>query len=132
MHGLEVQTVDGVKFATFASYRKPGWHGLGTVFDEPKTSEEILVAAKLDAWNVHVKQVQLYLGENADGSPQVYDMVNDFAVFRNNPFNGQVEPFGMVKGRYTPVQNEEIFALGDAIIGAVSYTHLTLPTILLV
>ena len=117
MHGLEVQTVDGVKFATFASYRKPGWHGLGTVFEEPKTSEEILVAAKLDSWNVHVKQVQLYLGDRADGSPQVYDMPNDFAVFRNNPFNGQVEPFGMVKGRYTPVQNEEIFALGDAIIG---------------
>ena len=59
MHGLEVQTVDGVKFATFASYRKPGWHGLGTVFEEPKTSEEILVAAKLDEWNVHVKEVQL-------------------------------------------------------------------------
>jgi len=117
MHGLEVQTVDGVKFATFASYRKPGWHGLGTVFEEPKTSEEILVASKLDNWNVHVKQVQLYLGDNADGSAKVHEMPNDFTIFRNNPFNGQLEPFGMVKSRYTPVQNEEIFELGNAILG---------------
>lgn len=60
--GLETRIKDGVKFATFASYKKPGWHALGTVFEEPKTSSEILEVANMAGWNLHCKTVELYLG----------------------------------------------------------------------
>jgi phage/plasmid-like protein (TIGR03299 family) len=118
--GLETRIEGGVKFATFASFIKPGWHALGTVFDEPKTSEEILEIAHMDNWNLHCKTVQLYLGSEEDkenGVVNTLELPNDFAIFRNNPFDGKLEPLGMVKSRYTPVQNEQLFELGDAIIG---------------
>ena len=117
--GLETRIKDGMKFATFASYKKPGWHALGTVFDEPKTSSEILQVAKMAGWNLHCKTVELYLGSEEDkenGIVKTIELPNDFAIVRNNPFDGQLEPLGMVKSRYTPVQNEQLFELGDAII----------------
>ena len=40
-HDLETQ--NGV--ASFASFREPAWHGLGTVFTEEKSTTEMLAAA---------------------------------------------------------------------------------------
>jgi hypothetical protein len=37
--------------ASFASFREPAWHGLGTVFTEEKTTSEMLEAASLNGWN---------------------------------------------------------------------------------
>jgi len=36
----ELETQNGV--ASFASFREPAWHGLGTVFTEEKTTAEML------------------------------------------------------------------------------------------
>ena len=46
----ELETQNGV--ASFASFREPAWHGLGTVFTEEKTTTEMLAAANLNGWNV--------------------------------------------------------------------------------
>jgi len=49
----ELETQNGV--ASFASFREPAWHGLGTVFTEEKTTAEMLVAANLNDWNVRLE-----------------------------------------------------------------------------
>ena len=41
----ELETQNGV--ASFASFREPAWHGLGTVFTEEKNTAEMLAAANL-------------------------------------------------------------------------------------
>jgi hypothetical protein len=33
---------------SFASFREPAWHGLGTVFTEEKNTNEMLVASNLN------------------------------------------------------------------------------------
>jgi len=41
----ELETQNGV--VSFASFREPAWHNLGTVFDTEKNTNEMLVAANL-------------------------------------------------------------------------------------
>jgi hypothetical protein len=49
-HDLETQNGK----TSFASFREPAWHGLGTVFTEEKTTAEMLEAASLNGWNVRL------------------------------------------------------------------------------
>ena len=104
-HELEIQ--NGV--ASFASFREPAWHGLGTVFTEEKNTSEMLIAANLNDWNVRLVDVEIPKTLTSDKSYQY--------VVRTNPANNnQTDVLGVVGERYVPLQNEDLFAFGDNIL----------------
>ena len=103
----ELETQNGV--ASFASFREPAWHGLGTVFTEEKNTAEMLAAANLNNWNVRLEELEIPNTLTSDKSYQY--------VVRTNPTNkSQTDVLGIVGERYVPVQNEELFAFGDNIL----------------
>ena len=103
----ELETQNGV--ASFASFREPAWHGLGTVFTEEKNTAEMLVAANLNNWNVRLEDVVI---PNTLTSDKAYSY-----VVRTNPTDSsQTDVLGIVGERYVPLQNEELFAFGDNIL----------------
>jgi phage/plasmid-like protein (TIGR03299 family) len=103
----EIETQNGV--ASFASFREPAWHGLGTVFTEEKTTSEMLAAANLDNWNVRLEDVIIPDSLTSDKSYQY--------VIRTNPTDKtQTDILGVVGERYVPLQNEDLFAFGDNIL----------------
>ena len=94
---------------SFASFRQPAWHGLGTVFEEEVNTSEMLKLAHLNDWNVRLEEVPLPAGF-------VSDKTNYF-VARNNPFiDGQNDVLGVVGERYHTLQNEELFDFADGIL----------------
>lgn len=106
MHGLEV-SVEGFE-AAFASRQEPAWHGLGTVFDEDVTTDEMLRLAHLDNWDVRLEAVEF---------PEGYRAVTDsYAVVRTNPFDQGTDVLSIVGERYRTYQNEELLRFGDAIL----------------
>jgi phage/plasmid-like protein (TIGR03299 family) len=103
----ELETQNGV--ASFASFREPAWHGLGTVFTEEKNTAEMLATANLNNWNVRLVDVEIPNTLTSDKNYQY--------VVRTNPTNSsQTDVLGVVGERYTPLQNEELFAFGDNIL----------------
>jgi phage/plasmid-like protein (TIGR03299 family) len=94
---------------SFASFREPAWHGLGTVFDHEITSaKEMLSIAKLDNWNVRLEDVPL---------PDDYtSSKNNFFVVRDHPENGNPDVLSIVGERYQTLQNEELFSFGDYLL----------------
>jgi phage/plasmid-like protein (TIGR03299 family) len=103
----ELETQNGV--ASFASFRQPAWHGLGTVFTEEKTTSQMLEAANLNNWNVRLEELTIPSNLTSDKSYQY--------VVRDNPTDkSQTDVLGIVGERYTPLQNEELFAFGDNIL----------------
>ena len=104
-HDLETQ--NGV--ASFASFREPAWHGLGTVFTEEKTTSEMLAAANLNNWNVRLEDLETPTHLTSDKSYQY--------VLRTNPTDTtQTDILGIVGERYVPLQNEDLFSFGDNIL----------------
>jgi phage/plasmid-like protein (TIGR03299 family) len=93
----------------FASLREPAWHGLGTVFEEEVTTNEMLDLSHLSKWNVRLEDVIL---------PDNYTTVkNNFMVVRDNPFEENItDVLGIVGDRYNVVQNEDLFSFGDSIL----------------
>jgi len=93
----------------FASFREPAWHGLGTVFNEEVSTQEMLQLAHLDKWNVRLEEV---------GIPETFSSdKNYFFVTRTNPFNTeQNDVLGVVGERYVPLQNEDLFDFGDLML----------------
>ena len=103
----ELETQNGV--ASFASFREPAWHGLGTVFTEEKNTAEMLATANLNNWNVRLEELEIPSTLTSDKNYQY--------VVRTNPTNkAQTDVLGIVGERYVPVQNEELFAFGDNIL----------------
>jgi phage/plasmid-like protein (TIGR03299 family) len=103
----ELETQNGV--ASFASFREPAWHGLGTVFTEEKNTSEMLVAANLNNWNVRLEDVNIPSHLSSDKAYQY--------VVRTNPTdNTQTDVLGVVGQRYHVLQNEELFSFGDNIL----------------
>jgi phage/plasmid-like protein (TIGR03299 family) len=103
----ELETQNGV--ASFASFREPAWHGLGTVFTEEKTTSEMLEAANLNGWNVRLEELEIPSTLTSDKNYQY--------VVRTNPTDKtQTDVLGIVGERYVPLQNEELFAFGDNIL----------------
>jgi phage/plasmid-like protein (TIGR03299 family) len=103
----ELETQNGV--ASFASFREPAWHGLGTVFSEEKNTSEMLVAANLNGWNVRLEDLVIPSELTSDKSYQY--------VVRTNPTDKtQTDVLGVVGERYVPLQNEDLFAFGDNIL----------------
>ena len=103
----ELETQNGV--ASFASFREPAWHGLGTVFTEEKNTSEMLEAANLNNWNVRLEDVNIPTHLSSDKNYQY--------VIRTNPTdNTQTDVLGVVGERYVPLQNEDLFSFGDNIL----------------
>ena len=103
----ELETQNGV--ASFASFREPAWHGLGTVFTEEKNTREMLEAANLNNWNVRLLDLDIPSELTSDKSYQY--------VVRTNPTDkNQTDVLGVVGERYVPLQNEDLFAFGDNIL----------------
>ena len=103
----ELESQNGV--ASFASFREPAWHGLGTVFTEEKTTSEMLEAANLNGWNVRLEELEIPSTLTSDKNYQY--------VVRTNPTDKtQTDVLGIVGERYVPLQNEELFAFGDNIL----------------
>ena len=103
----ELETQNGV--ASFASFREPAWHGLGTVFTEEKTTAEMLDAANLSNWNVRLEDMEIPSHLTSDKSYQY--------VVRTNPTDSsQTDVLGVVGERYHVLQNEDLFSFGDNIL----------------
>jgi phage/plasmid-like protein (TIGR03299 family) len=104
-HDLETQNGK----TSFASFREPAWHGLGTVFTEEKTTTEMLSAANLNGWNVRLEDLETPTHLTSDKAYQY--------VLRTNPTdNSQTDILGVVGERYVPLQNEDLFSFGDHIL----------------
>lgn len=94
---------------SFASFREPAWHGLGTVFTEEVSTREMLELANLHDWNVRLEPVEVPAGFSSDRN---YNYVT-----RTNPFDKtQNDILGVVGERYRILQNEELFDFGDALL----------------
>jgi phage/plasmid-like protein (TIGR03299 family) len=139
-HGLEQKTaLDGTTYTAFAAYKKPGWHALGEVFTEELNAQQRLEKAHMAGWNVRLQPMNHFLsmvptdarelpGEISEESTEILaaNMPSEVpytigidgynVILRNNPFDGKPEVFGVAKSRYTPVQNEDLLELGEAII----------------
>ena len=103
----ELETQNGV--ASFASFREPAWHNLGTVFDTEKNTSEMLSAANLNGWNVRLEDLEI-------PSTLISDKQYQYVV-RTNPTNkSQTDVLGIVGERYVPLQNEDLFSFGDNIL----------------
>ncbi len=77
------------------------WHGLGKQLHQPPTSEEAIKEAGLD-WSVSLKPIQI--------GDRTYPKF--LAVQRDT--DGEI--YGIVKGKYTPLQNREAFSFFDPIV----------------
>jgi phage/plasmid-like protein (TIGR03299 family) len=103
----ELESQNGV--ASFASFREPAWHGLGTVFTEEKNTVEMLQAANLNGWNVRLEDMETPSHLTSDKNYQY--------VLRTNPTdNSQTDILGVVGERYHVMQNEDLFSFGDNIL----------------
>ena len=103
----ELETQNGV--ASFASFREPAWHGLGTVFTEEKNTAEMLEAANLSNWNVRLEDMEIPSHLTSDKNYQY--------VIRTNPTDEtQTDILGVVGERYHVLQNEDLFSFGDNIL----------------
>ena len=88
----------------FASLRVPGWHDLGTVFQDEVTLAQMLKLAKLNEWAIHLEEITL-----PHRSHKTY-----FAVVRTNPANRRKKDvLGIVGERYEPLQNEDLLAWAE-------------------
>jgi phage/plasmid-like protein (TIGR03299 family) len=94
------------EMAAFASLRTPAWHTLGTVFTDPVSTLEMLELAMLNGWDVRLEDIILPARTHR----------NYYATVRTNPFDGGNDVLGIVKDRYVPFQNEELFAFGDSLL----------------
>ena len=104
-HDLETQNGK----VSFASFREPAWHNLGTVFTEEKTTAEMLSLANLDGWNVRLEDMEIPSTLTSDKAYQY--------VLRTNPTDkNQTDVLGIVGERYVPLQNEDLFSFGDNIL----------------
>jgi phage/plasmid-like protein (TIGR03299 family) len=102
MHNLEEFGGGRTAFAG----RSAAWHGLGTI-DPTLILEDALKQAYLADWEVHLEPVYLEGGVLVEGK---------YATVRTHPTGGHRDALGIVGGRYTPHQNESIFAFGRAIL----------------
>ena len=129
--------------AGFVSVRERAWHGLGTVIPEATSTSDMMEIAHMANWNVSLvptdrKPLAVLLGGfptwDADGKAtihqdQVVGVEDRFAVVRNQPAHSRkltdknggnrvYDGLAIVGTKYQPVQNEQIFSFGQAIVDA--------------
>ena len=96
--------------AAFASLRVPGWHSLGTVFQDEVDTEGMLRLSHTANWNVRTEPIKF--GKHKSHRSW-------YSVVRDNPFIAkQTDVLGVVGKRYKVLQNEELFDFGDALLDA--------------
>jgi len=94
------------KTDTMASVREVPWHGLGVVLDKrPKTIQAALKVSGLD-WTVSGRPVYL--------EPKKSSVIPDWQAITRDTDDAV---FGIVSGRYEPVQNIEAFQFLDNLLG---------------
>lgn len=94
----------------FALVGEPAWHNLANARWEAGTHvpvSEMLRAAMLSDWNVRTEPWEIPAGYHAD-KPFV-------RIIRDNPFEQRVDILGQALASYTPNQNEDLAAFGDAL-----------------
>ena len=101
-----VEIINGV--GSFASFREPAWHGLGTVVTEEMTTSEIMKTANLSNWNVRLEDIPLS-DEYSMNKPS-------FMVVRDHPEDGHPDVLAIVGDRYQTLQNEELFSFADYLL----------------
>ena len=109
-HELEISEAGDVAFALRGA---PAWHGLAShIFDENEivSTSEMLDAAHLSDWNVRLESISSHAPEGYRFNSESY------MVVRTNPFDQGSDVLATVGERYTVVQNEDLFAFGDAIL----------------
>lgn len=95
---------------SFASFRQPAWHSLGTVFDHEVTSaSEMLDLAGLANWNVRLEEIELPEGYTSA-------LTSQFRVVRDHPTQGNPDVLGVVGSRYNVYQNEEMYSFADSLL----------------
>lgn len=95
------------QLAAVASLRRPAWRNLGTTFDKPVTTPEMLRLAHLANWDIEFVDA-------ADVMPDYHFNKPTKHIVRNNPFKpGQKDVLGTVGKRYNIFSNEEILNFGD-------------------
>lgn len=81
------------------------WIGLPGVETNGSTVDEMFAAARLNDWNVRVRELDT---DARTDSP-------DFEVIRDNPDDGLLDRLHVAKKRYTPVQNEAVKGIATGI-----------------
>lgn len=81
------------------------WIGLPGTSINGSTNREMFDEAKLGGWDVRPRLVET---DARTDKP-------DFEIIRDNPEDGLLDRLSMMKGRYTPVQNEDILTIADNI-----------------
>ncbi|ROR42913.1 DUF932 domain-containing protein [Kitasatospora cineracea] len=102
--------------AAFYSHREPAWHGLGTVTEEAKTSDEVIKLAKLD-WLVE-KRPLLSMNKGKLGKK----IPGRFGTFRDDSGDWVG---GLVGNTWTPIQNRVAFTFLDELVGGGFLTYET-------
>ena len=109
-HELEISESGQVAFALRGA---PAWHGLANkIFDADETVDTatMLAAASLNGWDVRLAPVSAL-------APADYRFASEpYLVLRTNPFDQGTDVLATVGERYTPYQNEQLFAFGDNIL----------------
>ena len=104
-HELKTDGVSQVSFMEFSpTGKRLAWHGLGQVLQTPPDSATAIVQAGLD-WEVVQKVLAHKVGDS------YLELPGTIGNFRNDTQT----LLGVVKGRYTPVQNRECFSFLDSL-----------------
>lgn len=91
-------------------YGKRPWHGLGVELNEPATAEEAIIHAGMD-WEVQKHTLAMQIENDFITVPHYY-----VTVRQANANNPSIIPLGVVKERYTPLQNKDAFTFFDSIV----------------
>lgn len=105
----------------FIGYREPAWHKLGTVFTSPITASEALTLAGL-GYNVIKAPIYTNVPAPIPGWPDAainVSLDDRYAIVREPTGDDQLyRCFGVVSSQYEVVQNIEIAAYLDTLIGS--------------
>lgn len=104
MHALEM--AGGKANAFFV--KEPAWHRLGTVLNDPPTTEEAIRLMNAD-WEVKKRELRTVDGEGNDV------VVKGFKALVRETDN---KVFDVVSDKYQPVQNKEAFSFFNNVIAA--------------
>jgi phage/plasmid-like protein (TIGR03299 family) len=104
--------------AAFYSLRQSAWHGLGTVVNEPATSDKILEIARL---NWEIEKIPLFAGvESIVGVGDAGDLLTgkEYTPVASHVMTRRSDTgamFGVVGANWTPIQNRELFTWVNAL-----------------
>lgn len=103
--------------ASFASVIAPAWHGLGTVFDRPVPTEELLVAGGADFEVFKVPDFAVDLAEDGVTIKRMVQDPDKVKTCRNHPDTGKLVVLGTASPKYQIFQFRDAFVgFGDALV----------------